>query len=148
MATIKLQGNASGSGNVTLTAPNTNSTRTITLPDADMDLGTLGGAGNIKAWVNWNQSGTLAINNSGGVSSITDLALGVGIINYTSAMSTINYNFNGAVNTYATSTRWDVHCIEYNVGNYVRSTSRLHYNTGYGSYAEQDYVRNSGVFIE
>ena len=42
MATIKLQGNASGSGNVTLTAPNTNSTRTITLPDADVDLGSLG----------------------------------------------------------------------------------------------------------
>ena len=39
MATIKLQGNASGSGSVTLTAPNTNSTRTITLPDEDVVLG-------------------------------------------------------------------------------------------------------------
>lgn len=35
MATIKLQGNASGSGSLTLTAPNTSSTRTITLPDED-----------------------------------------------------------------------------------------------------------------
>ena len=39
MATIKLQGNSSGSGSVTLTAPNTNSTRTITLPDQDVVLG-------------------------------------------------------------------------------------------------------------
>ena len=42
MATIKLQGNPSGSGNVTLTAPNTNATRTITLPDEDIDLGNVG----------------------------------------------------------------------------------------------------------
>jgi len=42
MATIKLQGNASGSGTVILTAPNTNSTRTITLPDQDVDFGSLG----------------------------------------------------------------------------------------------------------
>lgn len=145
MATIKLQGNASGSGNVTLTAPNTNSTRTITLPDADMDLGTLGGAGNIKAWVNW---ASVAINDSGGVSSITSVNTGVGIINYTSAMSSINYNFNGAVNSYYTSSRWDVHCVEYNYGSYVRSTTRLYYNTGYGGYAERSFPRNSAVFIE
>lgn len=43
MANIKLQGNPSGSGSVILTAPNTNSTRTITLPDQDVDLGNLGG---------------------------------------------------------------------------------------------------------
>jgi len=41
MATIKLEGNASGSGSVSLTAPNTNSTRTITLPDEDGVLGVL-----------------------------------------------------------------------------------------------------------
>ena len=39
MATVKLQGNASGSGSVTLVAPNTNSTVTVTLPDADVTLG-------------------------------------------------------------------------------------------------------------
>lgn len=41
MATVKLQGNASGSGSVTLVAPNTNSTRTVTLPDADVTLGSV-----------------------------------------------------------------------------------------------------------
>lgn len=34
MSLLKLQGNASGTGTVTIAAPNTNSTRTLTLPDA------------------------------------------------------------------------------------------------------------------
>ena len=34
MANVKIQGNASGSGVLTITAPNTDSTRTITLPDS------------------------------------------------------------------------------------------------------------------
>ena len=38
MATTKIQGNASGSGSVTITAPNTNSNRTVTLPDADLTI--------------------------------------------------------------------------------------------------------------
>lgn len=39
MATVKIQGNASGSGSVTLVAPNTNSNRTVTLPDEDLTIG-------------------------------------------------------------------------------------------------------------
>ena len=39
MAKLKVQGNASGTGVVTLTAPNTNTDRTITLPDEDITLG-------------------------------------------------------------------------------------------------------------
>jgi hypothetical protein len=39
MAKIKLQGHASGSGIITLTAPNTSTDRTITLPDGDVTLG-------------------------------------------------------------------------------------------------------------
>ena len=72
MATIKLQGNASGSGTVILTAPSTNSTRTITLPDQDVNLGTLSGAGSIVAWVNFNGEGTVGLRGEGNVSSITD----------------------------------------------------------------------------
>jgi len=34
MANVKIQGNASGSGVLTITAPNTDATRTITLPDS------------------------------------------------------------------------------------------------------------------
>jgi hypothetical protein len=38
MSKVKIQGNASGTGVVTLTAPNTNTDRTITLPDGDITL--------------------------------------------------------------------------------------------------------------
>jgi len=50
MAKIKIQGNASGTGVVTLTAPNTNSDRTITLPDEDITLG--GGVDGIVSTAN------------------------------------------------------------------------------------------------
>ena len=38
MSKVKIQGNASGTGVVTLTAPNTNTDRTITLPDSSDTL--------------------------------------------------------------------------------------------------------------
>ena len=37
MTTLKVKGNASGSGSVTITPPNTGSNRTLTLPDADVN---------------------------------------------------------------------------------------------------------------
>jgi hypothetical protein len=40
MSKVKIQGNASGTGVVTLTAPNTNTDRTITLPDATTTIAT------------------------------------------------------------------------------------------------------------
>ena len=39
MSKIKFQGNASGTGVLTITSPNTNADRTITLPDEDVTLG-------------------------------------------------------------------------------------------------------------
>ena len=39
MAKVKIQGHASGTGVITLTAPNTSTDRTVTLPDADITLG-------------------------------------------------------------------------------------------------------------
>jgi hypothetical protein len=39
MSKVKIQGNASGTGVLTLEAPNTNTDRTITLPDEDITLG-------------------------------------------------------------------------------------------------------------
>ena len=38
MSKVKITGHASGSGTLTLTGPNTNSDRTITLPDATCTL--------------------------------------------------------------------------------------------------------------
>ena len=39
MAKVKITGHASGTGIITLTAPNTDTDRTVTLPDADVTLG-------------------------------------------------------------------------------------------------------------
>ena len=91
MATIKMQGNASGSGSVTLTAPNTNSVRTVTFPDEDINLGELSGAGSNKVWVNFDGVGTVAIRGSGNVSSITDYGTGYYGPNFSTATSSSNY---------------------------------------------------------
>lgn len=97
MATVKIQGSASGTGSVTLIAPNTNSNRVLTLPDED---GTVGGS--TKAWVNFNGSLTIAIRSSKNVSSLTDYATGTYAINYSSALADANYAPSGqtqAINT-------------------------------------------------
>ena len=124
MATIKLQGNASGSGNVTLTAPNTNSTRTITLPDQDMDLGSLAGAGGVKAWVTFEMDGTASIIADGGVSSLTDQGQGNPLFTLSNALPAANGSvwaapglfYNGAEHPLQSgakinsTTQWEVFC--------------------------------------
>ena len=103
MSKVKIQGNASGTGVVTLTAPNTNTDRTITLPDGDITLGggadtslsNLSATGENKvcqAWVNFNGTGTVAIIDSHNVSSITDNATGEQTVNFSSAMANTNYS--------------------------------------------------------
>lgn len=42
MSTVKVQGNASGTGSITLASPNTNSNRVLNLPDTDSTVATLG----------------------------------------------------------------------------------------------------------
>ena len=48
-----------------------------------------------RAWVNFNGTGTVAIRNSGNVSSITDNGTGDYTVNYTTAMPDINYSAVG-----------------------------------------------------
>ncbi len=62
MSKVKIQGNASGTGVVTLTAPNTNTDRTITLPDGDITLG-----GGVDGIVSTATSTAIAIDASGNV---------------------------------------------------------------------------------
>lgn len=45
MSIVKIQGNASGTGILTIAAPNTNSDQTLTLPDATGTIALQGGAG-------------------------------------------------------------------------------------------------------
>ena len=103
MSLIKLQGNASGTGALTIAAPNTNTDRTLTLPDssgtmatAESTLSQFNASGSApvyacRAWVNFNGTGTPAIRASGNVSSITDNGTGDYTVNFTTAMQDADY---------------------------------------------------------
>lgn len=91
MTKITLQANASGTGTVNIAAPNTSATRTLTLPDADVNLGTAFGAGTTAAWVNFNGTGTVAIRDSGNVASITDNGTGLYTTNFSAALPSGSY---------------------------------------------------------
>ena len=58
-------------------------------------FGGVGKAYGVRAWVNFNGSGTVAIRGSGNVSSITDNGIGSYTINFTSAMPDTNYLTSG-----------------------------------------------------
>jgi len=115
LSSIKLSPNASGTGAFTIAAPNSNTDRTLTLPDAtgtvqvsgaaisgttgsfSGDLSFNSGYGSAavaygcRAWVNFNGTGTVAIRASGNVSSITDNGTGDYTVNFTTAMPDANY---------------------------------------------------------
>jgi hypothetical protein len=117
MSLVKIQGNASGTGEFTIAAPNSNTNRTLTLPDAtgtfittaggaaisgttgsfSSDLSFNSGYGSAavaygcRAWVNFNGTGTPAIRASGNVSSITDNGTGDYTVNFTTAMPDANF---------------------------------------------------------
>lgn len=116
MSLVKIQGNASGTGEFTIAAPNSNTNRTLTLPDAtgtvqvsgnaisgttgsfSGDLSFNSGYGSAavaygcRAWVNFNGTSTVAIRASGNVTSITDNGTGDYTVNFTNAMPDINYS--------------------------------------------------------
>lgn len=103
MSLVKVQGNASGTGIFTVAAPNSNTDRTLTLPDstgtiatAESTLSQFNASGSApvyacRAWVNFNGTGTVAIRASGNVSSITDNGTGAYTVNFTNAMPDANY---------------------------------------------------------
>lgn len=109
MSKIKLEPNASGSGTLTISAPNTNTDRTLSLPDTTGNFVTTGDSSTItagmldgdqgnsqpifaaRAWIRFNGTGTIAINDSGNVASITDLGTGNYRVTYTTAMSSTDY---------------------------------------------------------
>ena len=113
MSNISIQGNVSGSGTFTIAAPNSNTDRTFNLPD---EAGTvITSASDIesqvktatnatgsapiyacRAWVNFNGTGTVAINGSGNVSSITDNNTGDYTVNFTNSMPDDDYCVAGS----------------------------------------------------
>ena len=110
MSQVKISGNASGTGVLTIAAPNTNTDRTINIPDTAGDIVTTGDSGTItapmldggqtgsapafavRAWVNFNGTGTVAIRGSGNVSSITDNGTGNYTVNFTTALANDDYS--------------------------------------------------------
>ena len=107
MSKIALSGNASGTGTLTIAAPNTSTDRTLTLPDssgtvatAESTLSQFNASGSApvyacRAWVNFNGTGTVAIRASGNVTSITDNGVGRYTVNFTTAMPDANYSVVG-----------------------------------------------------
>ena len=109
MSRIALSGNALGTGTFTIASPNSNSDRTLNLPDnsgtvltsastvaASQITGALNATGSApiyacRAWVNFDGTGTVAIRASGNVSSITDVGVGRYRVNLTTAMPDVNY---------------------------------------------------------
>jgi hypothetical protein len=107
---IKLSGNPSGTGAFTIAAPNSNTDRTLTLPDntgtvltdqstvsSTQIASALNASGSApiyacRAWVNFNGTGTVAIRASGNVSSITDGGTGTYTLNFATAMPDANYS--------------------------------------------------------
>lgn len=135
MSLVKIQGNASGTGIFTVAAPNSNTDRTLTLPDstgtiatAESTLSQFNASGSApvyacRAWVNFNGTGTVSITASGNVSSITDNGTGDYTINFTTALSDANYNF---VTNSSNTTSANILCIaQLNWDNPTKSTSAL-----------------------
>ena len=104
MSSIVLTGDTSGT--VTVSAPAVAGTRTITLPAAtgtailedgsnnlqmNSGFGSSATAYGVRAWVNFNGTGTVAIRDSGNVSSITDHGAGQYTANFTTDMPDVNY---------------------------------------------------------
>lgn len=58
----------------------------------DAGFGSNATAYGVRAWVNFNGTGTVAIRESGNVSSITDNGVGDYTVNFTSAMPDANYS--------------------------------------------------------
>jgi hypothetical protein len=54
-----------------------------------------------RAWVYFNGTGTLAINGSGGVSSVTDSSTGQYVVNFSQTMPDTNFAIFGHLSTYA-----------------------------------------------
>ena len=104
MGSVVIAGSTSGT--ITVSAPAEAGTRTITLPAAtgtailedgsnnlqmNSGFGSSATAYGCRAWVNFNGTGTLAIRDSGNVSSVTDNGTGNYTVNFSTNMPDINY---------------------------------------------------------
>ena len=95
-----------------------------------------------RAWVNFNGQGTVAIRDSGNVSSITDNGTGDYTVNLTTAMADLNYAVNSASTEAWNGTPWNA-IIRQSVEFYdQRTTTSCRIGTGY-SYSAGDATEDS-----
>jgi len=83
-----------------------------------------------RAWVNFNGTGTVAINASFNVSSITDNGTGNYTINFTTALPDANYSFSGSTQPTSGSDRLMVVSEPTSAIGALRSTTQLKIITG------------------
>ena len=92
MSKVKIQGNASGTGVLTIEAPNTNTDRTLTLPDEAGELLTTTGDGSQLTGIS---SGAWSVKSSGTFSGVSSLDI-TGLTKTTKVFLT---NLTGSVDT-------------------------------------------------
>ena len=124
MSQVKISGNASGTGVLTIAAPNTNTDRTINIPDTAGDIVTTGDSGTISAsMLDGGQSGSAPalavrayVNISGtaspasiagsvNVSSVTDNGVGHYTVNFTTNMTAATYAVASGGSTFSAAAR-------------------------------------------
>ena len=87
-------------GSTGITTPDVDATTEITTVDLNVSdelnfnsgYGSSATAYGCRAWVNFNGTGTVAIRDSGNVSSVTDAGVGSYFVNFTNAMPDTNYS--------------------------------------------------------
>lgn len=91
----------------------------------------------VKAWVNFNGTGTVAIRASYNVTSITDNATGNYRVNFTTAMPDANYCVNVTIGSTSTDSLWTTIYIPNVANGGAPNTTSCGVNTGYVSGASQ-----------
>jgi hypothetical protein len=84
---------------------------------------------NVKAWVNFNGTGTVAIRASMNVSSITDNGTGSYTVNFTTALADANYAAAG----FTAESTFSVAITVGNFGTLTQTTTAFRFNTTYGT---------------
>jgi hypothetical protein len=84
---------------------------------------------NVKAWVNFNGTGTVSIRGSMNVSSITDNGTGNYTVNFTTALADANYAAAG----FAAESAFSVGITVGNFGTLTQTTTAFRFNTTYGT---------------
>jgi hypothetical protein len=101
--TVNIGANGVATSVTNINVGSTVSTTTITLNGT---VNATGLANGVKAWVNFNGTGTPAIRASYNVSSITDNGVGDYTVNFTTAMADVNYAVSSTSNRIAATTQF------------------------------------------